>query len=185
MALVNITEAARLTAMSEKTIRRKIAAGELSAHVQGQGGQARKLVDTSELLRVFGTLSGQPPTHVQPASPVTSTHAPDTSTLSATSFQQIIETQQTLIDVLQAQLDARTQEARELRAQVAGLLEWRRPDPAPVSPATVPVETPPAPTPASPDRLTKINLVLVLLSVALSLFAWTWTLGYRPWFMLE
>jgi DNA-binding transcriptional MerR regulator len=182
MAQVSIAEAARLTDVSEKTIRRKIASGELSAQVHGQGGQGKKLLDTSELLRVFGALPGQPSPAVHPQSPVTSTQMPDTSTLPAASFQQIIEAKQALIDVLQAQLDARTQETRELRAQVAGLLEWRRPEPAPeASSATTPVEVPPAP--ASPDRLAKVNLVLVVLSVALSLFAWTWALGYRPWFM--
>lgn len=193
MALVNITEAARLTAMSEKTIRRKIGAGELSAQVHGQGGQLRKLVDTSELLRVFGALPGQPSPHVQPESPATPTQTHAASSVSGVStdmYKQVIDTQKTLIAVLQGQLDARTQETRDLRAQVAGLLEWRQaaptPAPAEVSPPTT---TPPAEVHpgvlASPDRLAKINLALVLLSVAISIFAGTWALGYRPWFMLN
>lgn len=191
MALVNITEAARLTAMSEKTIRRKIGAGELSAQVHGQGGQLRKLVDTSELLRVFGVLPGQPSTHVQAESPATPTQtlaAPSVPGVSTDMYKQVIDTQKTLIAVLQGQLDARTQETRELRAQVAGLLEWRQtastPAPAdmPASTATPPVEVPPA-APARPDRLAKVNLILVLLSVVISVFVWTWSIGYRPWFM--
>jgi hypothetical protein len=194
MALVNITEAARLTTMSEKTIRRKIGAGELSAQVQGQGGQARKMVDTSELLRVFGSLPGQPTPRVHPESPATPAHAPAVSSVPGISlepFKQVIDTQKTLIAVLQSQLDARTQETRELRAQVAGLLEWRRPDPAPapaqVQPSTSALVTPEVPpaVPASPDRLAKVNLILLLLIVATSVFVWTWTLGYRPWFMVH
>lgn len=66
MALVSITEAARLVGVSEKTIRRKIATGEVSAQVSGQGGQARKVLDTSELIRVFGSMPGQMPPPVQP-----------------------------------------------------------------------------------------------------------------------
>lgn len=197
MALVNITEAARLTAMSEKTIRRKIGAGELSAQVHGQGGQLRKLVDTSELLRVFGALPGQPAPHVQPESPVTPTQTPATSSVSGVStdmYKQVIDTQKTLIAVLQGQLDARTQETRELRAQVAGLLEWRA-APTTTAPEPAPVEVPPAApmtlveAAAGASRLdktlAKVNLVLVLLSVAISLFVWTWALGYRPWFMVH
>lgn len=196
MAQVTITEAARLTEVSEKTIRRKIAAGELSAQVHGQGGQMRKLVDTSELLRVFGALPGQPSPHVQPESPVTPTHALTVSGVSLEPFKQVIDTQKTLIAVLQGQLDARTQETRELRAQVAGLLEWRAAAAPAAAPEPAPVEAPPATT-TTPvvaiaagatrlDRtLAKANLILVVLSVAVSIFVWTWALGYRPWFMVN
>lgn len=197
MALVNIAEAARLTSMSEKTIRRKIGAGELSAQVHGHGGQIKKLVDTSELLRVFGALPGQPAPHVQPESPVTSTHMPAMSSVAGVSlepFKQVIDTQKTLIAVLQSQLDARTQETRELRAQVVGLLEWRAaatpaasPDPTPAkasspAPATTPVMVATAGTRLD-KSLIRLNFILVMLSIVISVFAGAWTLGYRPWFM--
>ena len=178
MAAVSITDAARLVGVSEKTIRRKIATGEVSAQVAGQGGQVRKLIDTSELLRVFGSLSGQLSEPVQGQSPVTSTQLPDMSTAPGQAFIQLIDTQKVLIGVLQSQLDARTQETRELRAQVVGLLEWRRPDP-PVA-VTVPEPSTVSVVPA----VTRRDLVVGVLVAAVSGCAWAWVNGYRLWFLL-
>jgi hypothetical protein len=172
MALVSITEAARLVGVSEKTIRRKIASGDVSAQVSGQGGQARKVLDTSELLRAFGSMPGQVPVTVPPNSPDMPANVQTTSN-QADGLEQVIKTQEILIGVLQHQLDARTQETRELRAQVTGLLEWRKPDQA----APVPVQTQPL--------MTRSDLIVILgVLVGTGITAWAWTLGYRPWFML-
>lgn len=54
MAKVSISEAARLTGKSRTTLHRLIKTGELSIC---SGERNAKLVDTSELLRVFGHLS--------------------------------------------------------------------------------------------------------------------------------
>ena len=54
MAIVNLSEAARLTGKSRKTIQRYVASGRLSMSHDVQG---LKGVDTSELMRVFGPLS--------------------------------------------------------------------------------------------------------------------------------
>lgn len=51
MAIVSISEAARLVGKSRRTLQRDIAAGKLSKCDNG------KNIDTSELLRVYGTLS--------------------------------------------------------------------------------------------------------------------------------
>lgn len=59
MAKISISEASRLTGKSRTTLHRLIKAGELSSC---SGIKNTKLLDTSELLRVFGTLSA-----VQPA----------------------------------------------------------------------------------------------------------------------
>ena len=76
------------------------------------------------------------------------------------------------IGTLERQLDARTQEARELRTQVVGLLEWRRPDPAP---AAVPV---------SRYTLRNRDIAALLAAAAVALAAsWSWQAGYRLWFM--
>lgn len=178
MAAVNITDAARLVGVSEKTIRRKIAAGEVSAHVTGQGGHLRKLIDTSELLRVFGSLPGQVSSHVHGQSPVMSTQEPDMSNPPEQAFIQIIDTQKVLIGVLQSQLDARTQETRELRAQVVGLLEWRRPDP--LVAALVPAPS----TVSVVSALTRRDLVVGVVVAAISGCVWAWANGYRLWFLL-
>lgn len=178
MALVNITEAARLTAVSEKTIRRKISSGELSAQVQGQGGQARKVLDTSELLRVFGSLPGHVQAIAPPESPPMSTQPLDITGGAVESFQQIIETQKVLITVLQSQLDARTQETRELRAQVTGLLEWRKPETVP-HPAPIDVSAGPAVPNRKQMTLSKNYLIGVLSLATAGVLAWAWISGYR------
>lgn len=54
MAKISISEASRLTGKSRTTLHRLIKAGELSSC---SGVKNTKLLDTSELLRVFGTLS--------------------------------------------------------------------------------------------------------------------------------
>lgn len=51
MSLVSITEAARLTGKSRRTIQRYVATGKLSL---SQGDTTEKSIDTSELIRVFG-----------------------------------------------------------------------------------------------------------------------------------
>lgn len=53
MALVSISEAARLTGKSRTTLHRLIKTGELSTC---HGERNARMLDTSELLRVFGTL---------------------------------------------------------------------------------------------------------------------------------
>jgi len=65
MALVNISEAARLTGKNRRTIQRHITAGKLSKAADGEN------IDTSELLRVYGALNAQP---VAPAQDVTMSH---------------------------------------------------------------------------------------------------------------
>lgn len=58
MAKISISEASRLTGKSRTTLHRLIKSGELSSC---SGVRNTKLLDTSELLRVFGTLSSVQP----------------------------------------------------------------------------------------------------------------------------
>jgi len=62
MALVSVTEAARLTGKNRATIHRYIKQGKLS---QSKDATGSKKVETSELLRVFGTISASPATTLQ------------------------------------------------------------------------------------------------------------------------
>ena len=62
MALVSVTEAARLTGKNRATIHRYIKQGKLSQSTDATGS---KKVETSELLRVFGTISASPATVLQ------------------------------------------------------------------------------------------------------------------------
>jgi len=57
MAKISISEAARLTGKSRTTLHRFIKTGELSTC---PGERNAKMLDTSELLRVFGSFSGAP-----------------------------------------------------------------------------------------------------------------------------
>lgn len=59
MALVSVTEAARLTGKNRATIHRYIKQGKLSQTSDATNG---KKVDTSELIRVFGSLTATPAT---------------------------------------------------------------------------------------------------------------------------
>ncbi|AMM18812.1 hypothetical protein AX768_31730 (plasmid) [Burkholderia sp. PAMC 28687] len=78
MAIVSISEAARLTGKSRKTIQRYVADGRISLSQRdaGRGG-----VDISELVRVFGELSQPVPT-LSHAS-VSQRDAPDVTALEA------------------------------------------------------------------------------------------------------
>lgn len=62
MALVSVTEAARLTGKNRATIHRYIKQGKLS---QISDATNTKKVDTSELIRVFGSLTATPATPLQ------------------------------------------------------------------------------------------------------------------------
>jgi hypothetical protein len=60
MAKVSISEAARLTGKSRTTLHRLIKTGELSTC---HGERNARMLDTSELLRVFGSLAGTATAH--------------------------------------------------------------------------------------------------------------------------
>lgn len=61
MAKVSISEAARITGKSRTTLHRLIKTGELSTCY---GNRNARMVDVSELLRVFGPLKQRPPEQV-------------------------------------------------------------------------------------------------------------------------
>ena len=56
MARVSISEAARLASVSRPTIYKLIKSGELSYTSVVKHGKSVKVIDTTELMRVFGTL---------------------------------------------------------------------------------------------------------------------------------
>ncbi|HHG8834032.1 TPA: helix-turn-helix domain-containing protein [Klebsiella pneumoniae] len=58
MAIVSISEAARLVKVSRPTIYKMINSGKLSYTSVVKHGKAIKVIDTSELIRVFGSLDG-------------------------------------------------------------------------------------------------------------------------------
>lgn len=60
MATVSISEAARLAGISRPTIYKLINSGQLNVTSVVKGGKTVKAVDTSELIRVFGTIESFP-----------------------------------------------------------------------------------------------------------------------------
>lgn len=117
MATVSISEAARLAKVSRKTIQRHIANGKLSATMSQGADASMRQVEISELIRVYGQLDA----------PVPETSAPQVSSLSRQddALSQVVEAQKETIDLLKKQVDELITEKKELRAQVAGLLEYR------------------------------------------------------------
>jgi hypothetical protein len=78
MAKVNISQAAKLVGKSRTTVHRKLKAGELSI--------SNGLVDTSELIRVFGQLISQ---SEQKGTPVHSTKVDSTEQLNVQAVHQV------------------------------------------------------------------------------------------------
>jgi len=63
MAIVSISEAAKLVGKSRRTLQRHIADGKLSKVTDATHGMG---IDTSELMRVYGTLTIDDMTHDEP-----------------------------------------------------------------------------------------------------------------------
>lgn len=150
MPLVSISEAARLAGVSRKTVQRYIDSGKLSATsdgtASGTGAHPLRQVEISELIRVFGelkadmshpvagTAQGQSRSvsmdNVAPVAPLPNPEK--------TALEQVISAQQGTIDLLHKQVDELREEKRELRAQVVGLLEYRKSAEAPAASTQAP-----------------------------------------------
>lgn len=118
MPTVSISEAARLAGVSRKTVQRHISSGKLSATLSQGADAGMRQVEISELMRVYGSLDA----------PVPETKIPQVPSLSGQgdALGQVIEAQKETIDLLKKHVDELTTEKRELRAQVVGLLEYRK-----------------------------------------------------------
>lgn len=104
MAKVSISEAARLTGKSRTTLHRLIKAGELSTC---SGVRNAKMVDISELIRVFGDISS--PVRAQPfeqssEQDVTVSPAPHEQVVS--SLKQEVEHLRTLVSAQESHIDS-------------------------------------------------------------------------------
>jgi len=104
MAKVSISEAARLTGKSRTTLHRLIKAGELSTC---SGVRNAKMVDISELIRVFGDISKpvqEQPFEQVPEQRVTVPSAPSEQTVS--SLKQEVEHLRTLVSAQESHIDS-------------------------------------------------------------------------------
>lgn len=104
MAKVSISEAARLTGKSRTTLHRLIKAGELSTC---SGVRNAKMVDISELIRVFGDISKpvqEQPFEQVPEQRVTVPPAPSEQMVS--SLKQEVEHLRTLVSAQESHIDS-------------------------------------------------------------------------------
>ncbi|WP_263057128.1 helix-turn-helix domain-containing protein [Pantoea agglomerans] len=104
MAKVSISEAARLTGKSRTTLHRLIKAGDLSTC---SGARNAKMIDISELIRVFGDISK--PVHEQPFEQVTEqrvTVTPAPSEQMVSSLKQEVEHLRTLVSAQESHIDS-------------------------------------------------------------------------------
>lgn len=104
MAKVSISEAARLTGKSRTTLHRLIKAGELSTC---SGVRNAKMVDISELIRVFGDISK--PVQEQPFEQVDEqrvTVPPAPSEQMVSSLKQEVEHLRTLVSAQESHIDS-------------------------------------------------------------------------------
>ena len=104
MAKISISEAARLTGKSRTTLYRLMSTGKLSTCT---GEKNEKMLDTSELLRVFGAFSGC--TGEQPSEQVTEHHVTGESVTSVqvvVQLEQEIEHLKTLVSAQQSHIDS-------------------------------------------------------------------------------
>ncbi|PLR29240.1 DNA-binding protein [Chimaeribacter coloradensis] len=104
MAKVSISEAARLTGKSRTTLHRLIKTGELSTCA---GARNSKMLDTSELIRVFGDISS--PVHEQPFEQATEqrvTVPPAHNEQVVNSLKQEIEHLRTLVSAQESHIDS-------------------------------------------------------------------------------
>ncbi|SEF14570.1 MULTISPECIES: DNA-binding protein [Pseudomonadota] len=113
MAIVSISEAARLAGRSRKTIQRYVSDGRISLSQRDAG---RSGIDTSELVRVFGELS-----HPAPALSHASVSQPDAPNVPS-DVVALLATLQAENAVLKAQVEAQNANLADLR-QSLRLLE--------------------------------------------------------------
>lgn len=157
MSLLSITEAAHVAGVSRRTIQRSIQSGRLSTATTATGKRA---LDTSELLRVFGSLRQAPSDMPTPMSQPVAT---DDAT-------------KTLIELLQKQLEKaeeREQQAQQEKAQLLTLLQAEQAARRELEQRLLP---PPEPTPppihtAQPVRLW---LIIALTGAVLAFVGWQW-----------
>ncbi len=161
MPTFNISAAARAVGTSRASIQRAIKSGRLSATTNEQG---ERVIDLSELLRVFGPLK-----QGEQASMDASMDGEQRDTPSMAVHEQVlIEVLREHLDDAREQLQQAQQEKARLLAMLEGEQAARRELEIKLLPAPVP---PPKPAPPSHRR---VWLLLILLVALLVFVGWRW-----------
>ena len=167
MPTFNISAAARAVGTSRASIQRAIKSGRLSATTNEQG---ERVIDLSELLRVFGPLK-----QGEQASMDAGMDGEQRDTPSMAVREQV------LIEVLREHLDdarEQLQQAQQEKARLLSMLEVeqaaRRELETKLLPAPSPKPAPaPSPKPAPPSHR-RVWLLLILLVAVLIFAGWRW-----------
>ena len=120
MALVGLSDAARLTGKAHTTIHRAMKAGRLSFSLNGAG---ERQIDTTELDRVFGlkATNGAGSGAIAPDVQWNATHVREIELLT----QQLEDRDATIRD-LRSRLDAEAEERRRVQERLTALLTHRQ-----------------------------------------------------------
>jgi len=132
MAKVSISEAARLTQTSRPTLYKMINSGELNFTSTVKAGKSVKVIDTSELIRVFGDING-----VEAATAFTVKTEPEFTPVNSADLQHLqhqIELLQQENKGLKEAVAARDEHIASVR-QAMLLLEHKKETALPVLPA--------------------------------------------------
>ncbi len=161
MPTFNISAAARAVGTSRASIQRAIKSGRLSATTNEQG---ERVIDLSELLRVFGPLK-----QGEQASMDASMDGEQRDTPSMAMHEQV------LIEVLREHLDdarEQLQQAQQEKARLLTLLEVEQAARRELETKLLPAPVPP-PKPAPPSHR-RVWLLLILLVALLAFAGWRW-----------
>lgn len=122
MAKVSISEAARLTGKSRTTLHRLIKTGELSTC---HGARNARMVDVSELIRVFGSLEHRPSEQVTAqvdGHSDTGTYAQNEQVIAQ--LRQEVEHLKTLVSAKDSHIDSLKQAMLLIEHRHTGELPW-------------------------------------------------------------
>ena len=161
MPTFNISAAARAVGTSRASIQRAIKSGRLSATTNEQD---ERVIDLSELLRVFGPLK-----HGEQANMDASMDGEQRDTPSMAVHEQV------LIEVLREHLDdarEQLQQAQQEKARLLSMLEVEQTARRELETKLLPAPAPP-PKPAPPSHRWAL-LLLILLMALLAFAGWRW-----------
>lgn len=159
MTILSTNDAARVAGISRRSIQRAIKEGRLSATTDGDGN---RVIDTSELIRVYGELRRVAD------EPATMTHSVATEATLITVLQDQLQHAQDQLEQVMRQAHEREQQAQQEKARLLALLEAEQQ-------ARRDLETKllPAPRPAQTGKV-RVWALVGLLAAVVAFAGWYW-----------
>jgi len=157
MTLLSTNDAARVAGISRRSIQRAIKEGRLSATTDGDGN---RVIDTSELIRVYGELRRVADDQA------TMTHSVATEATLIAVLQNQLQHAQDQLEQVMRQAYEREQQAQQEKARLLALLEAEQ-----AARRELEVKLLPAPRPMRTGEV-RLRILLVGLMVVLALAGW-------------